>query len=148
MRIVILLLAAAVAATFAATSRGDLGKKFGPARVAKLSGAAEVPAGDPNGSGRAQFRFDVGEGLVCFSITIRGTDPLAAAHIHKAAAGAAGPVVLPLPVPQPVAAKVYASKGCVSAARPLIRDMLAHSQTYYYNTHNAKFPAGVVRGQL
>lgn len=142
--VAVLLLAAAVVGV----AQGDLGKKFGPARTATLNGAAEVPAGDPNGAGKALFRFDVHEGLVCFSISIKGVDPMIAAHIHRAAAGLAGPVILPLPAPVKVGTSLFASKGCVSASRSLIRDILAHPDQYYYNTHNAKFPSGVVRGQL
>ena len=39
-----------------------------------------------------------------------------AADAAGAASGVAGPVVLPLPVPQAVGPKLYASKGCVSAS--------------------------------
>ena len=148
MRISSFVLAAVAAAVLVTAASADLGTKYGVARLATLSGSTEVPAGDPDGNGRALFRFDVREGLVCFSITIHGVDSMVAAHIHRASAGQAGPVILPLPTPAKVGANTFASKGCVSAARSLIRDMIANPQSYYYNTHNAKYPAGVVRGQL
>ena len=33
--------------------------------TATLSGAAETPAGDPAGTGKAKITFDLSEGLVC-----------------------------------------------------------------------------------
>jgi hypothetical protein len=111
--------------------------------TATLSGAAETPAGDPAGSGTAKITFDVSEGLVCWSVIVKGTATPVAAHIHKAAAGAAGPVVVPIGTP----AK-GATKGCAAAGRALIKDIIANPSQYYVNVHTGAFPAGAVRGQL
>ena len=111
--------------------------------TATLTGAAETPAGDPAGSGKAKITFDISEGLVCWSVNVKGTAAPVAAHIHKAAAGASGPVVVPIGTP----AK-GATKGCVAAGRALIRDIIANPSEYYVNVHTGAFPAGAVRGQL
>ena len=111
--------------------------------TATLTGAAETPAGDPAGSGKAKITFDISEGLVCWSVNVKGTAAPVAAHIHKGAAGTAGPVVVPIGTPA-----MGASKGCAAAARSLIKDMIKNPSEYYVNVHTGAFPAGAVRGQL
>ena len=111
--------------------------------TATLSGAAETPAGDPAGSGKAKITFDIAEGLVCWSVTVKGTATPVAAHIHKAAAGTAGPVVVPLGTPTK-----GGTKGCTATGRALIKDIIANPSQYYVNVHTGAFPAGAVRGQL
>jgi hypothetical protein len=117
------------------------GRKFTTA----LTGAAEVPGpGDPDGSGTAKIWLNPGQGEVCFVLTVSGVDPIAAAHIHAAPAGIAGPVVVPLN-PPPTSGS---SSGCVSADRDLINAIIQSPEQYYVNVHNAAFPAGALRGQL
>ena len=70
--------------------------------------------------------------------------PAAAAHIHEGAAGASGNVVIPLKTPD-ASGK---SSGCATAARALVKAILADPAGYYVNVHTAAFPAGAIRGQL
>jgi hypothetical protein len=110
---------------------------------ASMNGNAEVPKGDPNGRGTARITTDSAKGRVCYSITLSKVGSVAMGHIHKGARGKAGPVSILLfekPTTKP--------KGCVSAAKALIRDVERHPARYYVNVHNAKHPAGAVRGQL
>src|SRR3954452_22283981 len=86
-------------AVLAPAATKDLGPKFGTGLAGTVSGSVEVPAGDPDASGTALIRLNVAEGLVCFKLVVRGSDPLTAAHIHQAPAGVAGPVVVPLTTP-------------------------------------------------
>jgi hypothetical protein len=112
-----------------------------------LTGAAEVPGpGDPDGTGLAVLQLNPGTGQVCFQLLVSDiTLPAAAAHIHEAAAGVAGPVVVPLAPPD---ASGFSS-GCVSDVdRELILDILQNPEEYYVNVHTSDFPAGAVRGQL
>jgi hypothetical protein len=110
-----------------------------------LTGEAEVPAGDPVGSGEAVVRVRRGQGQLCFSIEVRNiTLPAAAAHIHRGGAGEAGPVVITLRTPN---AEGRAS-GCVTASRALVSQILANRALYYVNVHTSDFPGGAVRGQL
>ena len=64
-----------------------------------------------------------------------------AAHIHKGAAGKAGPVVVPF-------GAAYKAKGCQKATKAVIEAIESHPNGYYVNIHNAKFPGGAIRGQL
>lgn len=109
-----------------------------------LTGAAEVPPADPDGSGTATITFNHGQGEVCFELTVSGIAPATAAHIHVAPAGVAGPVVVPLSPPTS-----GSSSGCVSGVDPdLIKNIIQHPEEYYVNVHNAEFPGGAIRGQL
>jgi hypothetical protein len=138
------------AAVAAPAATKDLGQKFGTGETGTFSGSVEVPAGDPDASGTALIRLNVAEGLVCFKLTVRGADPLTAAHIHQAPAGVAGPVVVPLvtPAASPSDPSVQQSKGCVSADPTLIATIKANPSQFYANVHDKAFPAGVVRAQL
>jgi hypothetical protein len=109
-----------------------------------LTGAAEAPGpGDPDGSGTVSLTFNPGTGEVCYDFSVTGVAPLAAAHIHLAPVGSPGPVVIPLPPTSPTG-----GTGCVTADRSLIVAILTNPTAYYFNVHNAEFPAGALRGQL
>lgn len=112
---------------------------------ASLTGATEVPGpGDPDGAGSASVAIDVKHSELCFTLHVRDIQPAAAAHIHEAPVGVAGPIVVTL-TPPPTSGD---STGCVHVARGELREIVAHPEDYYVNVHNAEFPAGAVRGQL
>jgi hypothetical protein len=73
--------------------------------------------------------------------------PLAAAHIHVAPAGEAGPVVIPL-FTQPVNAANVGPTCLTDLDKNLLKDIIRNPENYYVNVHNAPFPNGAVRGQL
>jgi hypothetical protein len=117
----------------------------GTAVSIRLGGETEVPAGDPVGTGSATIRLRSGQGQICFVLNATNiTLPAAAAHIHRGAAGANGPVVITL---RPPAAGGSAS-GCVAVARTLVRQLLSSRASFYVNVHTSDFPAGAIRGQL
>jgi CHRD domain len=114
---------------------------------ASLSGSAEVPGpGDPDGSGFARITLNQGLGKVCWRIHVTNlTLPAAAAHIHSAVAGVAGPIVVPLSPPD-ASGK---SSGCATGvSHALIKAIRQHPGNYYVNVHTTDFPAGAARGQL
>lgn len=120
---------------------GDTG---GRPFTVSMSGAEEAPGpGDPDGSGTAVLTFNPGLGLVCWSLTAEGIDPATAAHIHRAPAGTAGAVVVPLSPPTS-----GESSGCAEADSQLILDIIQHPEDFYVNVHNPAYPAGAIRGQL
>jgi hypothetical protein len=109
-----------------------------------LTAAAEAPGpGDTKGSGSAELAFDADKGEVCYMLMSKGTDTPTAAHIHKAAAGVAGPPVVPLTPPAN-----GMSEGCAPVEAALMAAILATPADYYVNVHTAAFPKGALRGQL
>ncbi len=111
---------------------------------ATMTGAAEVPGpGDPDGSGTAALRVNHGQGRVCYELEVADIMPARAAHIHRAPAGVAGPVVVPLVPPS-----AGSSEACADIDRDLAKALIQHPEEYYVNVHNMPHPGGAVRGQL
>ena len=106
---------------------------------ATLTGKAETPKGDPDGSGTAEVKISGTQ--VCWEIHATKVGTLLAAHIHKGKPGVSGPVVVSF-------GKAFKSKGCTTASRSLIASILRSPSAYYVNVHNAKYPGGALRGQL
>jgi hypothetical protein len=109
-----------------------------------LLGANEVPGpGDPDGSGTAVLRLNVGQEQICYTLTVSNIAPATAAHIHVGTTDTAGPVVVGLAAPTS-----GLSSGCTSVDPLLIKAIIQHPEHYYVNVHNAEYPAGALRGQL
>jgi CHRD domain-containing protein len=109
-----------------------------------LTGETESPAGDPVGTGTATVRLRAGQGQLCYQIAAKNLTGIAAAHIHQAAVGASGPVVVPLATPNDAGE----AKGCAAVVRSLVAKILAQPTSFYVNVHTAEFAAGAIRGQL
>lgn len=108
---------------------------------AHLGGAGSA---DTDGAGHANFRIDAATNQVCYDLMVEKIADATMAHIHKAPAGANGPVAVPLNKP---GADGKAS-GCATVGAPVVADILANPGGYYVNVHNADFPGGAIRGQL
>ena len=109
-----------------------------------MTGTEEAPGpGDPDGSGTAVFTLNQGQGTICYMLTVEAIAPATVTHIHRAPAGVAGSIVVPL-----IAPTDGSSSGCVDVDRDLINDIKQNPESYYVNVHNADFPAGAVRGQI
>jgi hypothetical protein len=106
---------------------------------AALTGKAETPKGDPDGSGTAEVKITGTK--VCWEIHVAKVGTIMAAHIHKGKPGVAGPVVVPF-------GAAFKSKGCTTASASLTAAILKSPSAYYVNVHNAKYPGGALRGQL
>jgi hypothetical protein len=138
MTLKLVVVGATVAVTLVAGASGAL-QKDGNSLHATLSGKAEVPKGDPDGSGTAEVKIT--GATVCWEIKVAKVGTLVAAHIHKGRAGVAGPVAVPF-------GKSYRSKGCSKASLAVAGAIAKSPSAYYVNVHNAKYPAGALRGQL
>jgi hypothetical protein len=105
-----------------------------------LTGAQEFPGpGDADGSGTATLWFRAATNEVTWSIVVNNIAlPVAAAHIHQAPAGAAGPVRVDF-TGQLTGGPLFDAD---------VAAILANPTGWYVNVHNAAFPAGAVRGQL
>jgi hypothetical protein len=111
---------------------------------AKLSGDNEVGGGDPDGSGTAAVKTRGTE--VCYDLKWTGVDATMA-HIHWAAAGKNGDVVVPFfEVESPLDAS--SKSGCVQAKESVVKAIAANPAKYYVNVHSPEFPKGAIRGQL
>ena len=110
-----------------------------------LAGNVESPAGDPVATGTATVRLRAGQGQVCYRVAATTS---AARRWRctstRAAAGTAGPVVIPLATPNADGK----AGGCAGVSRALVGQILASPAWYYLNVHTAAFPAGAIRGQL
>jgi hypothetical protein len=129
----------AILITLTLVSVAFAGDGGGAPRVTTLSGAEEVSGGDPDGSGFASIRLNVGQQRVCWEVSFSDISEPFAAHIHNAPAGVNGGVVVPL---SPI------EGGCTSADPGLIQAIIDFPELYYVNVHNADFPPGAIRGQL
>lgn len=110
----------------------------------EMTGATEVPGpGDPDGSGQANFTINPGQTEVCYELTAANIGPATAAHIHRGAVGAAGPIVVPLNPPTN-----GSSKACATVTRDLAKELIQTPEAFYVNVHNADFPPGAIRAQL
>jgi hypothetical protein len=114
--------------------------------TASGSGAEEAP--DPGQEGatiQATFTIDTTTGAMTYTVRVAGNnEPAAAAHIHQAPAGQAGPVVVPLD-----AAAVNAGTQATATVDPALAAQIAASPAnYYVNAHSPSFPGGFARGQL
>ena len=110
--------------------------------TAQLRGANEKPAAPASNRGRAEITLRPATGKVCWDFTITKIDGAGtAAHIHKGRPGVAGPVYIPL-------GTTFKRQGCASAPKAKINAVAAKPGAFYVNIHNAKHPAGAMRGQL
>ena len=106
-----------------------------------LSGKNEVPPNDSTATGTATVRVGADRG-VTVNISVSGMTPTAA-HIHQGAAGANGPVIVPL---DKTGDNTFASKADAKMTEAQYEAYKAGNT--YLNVHSAKFPAGEIRAQL
>lgn len=153
--------AAAVATGLAAYSVGGVAYAGHTNTIAKtkLTGAAEVKAGDPDGRGSISiFGIDGDPKTLCYVLRVKKIQLTAegmAAHIHKGGKDKTGPVVVNLAGPFDGNAADCLTQGEVlpSGAKAFpgkvkVADILKNPQNFYVNVHNPAYPDGAVRGQL
>ena len=114
-----------------------------PVVSAKLKGSNESPVkGDPDGTGFVVVTFNANKGTACWKFKgVKGIAAPTAAHIHMGKKGASGPVAIAF-------GTTYKASGCAKAPKATIEKIESNPNAYYVNVHNAKYPAGALRGQL
>jgi hypothetical protein len=134
--------AGAIRGQLTGTSTAAFGRVFS----VNLAGAAEGTTGDPDGTGTATIRILRDAGKVCFRLTAQNIIlPSVGAHIHRAAAGSNGPIVIPLEAP----GASGVSTGCATGvATTLLDEILANPAGFYVNIHTTDHPGGAIRAQL
>ncbi|MDB5885424.1 MAG: hypothetical protein JWR74_1595 [Polaromonas sp.] len=119
--------------------RGQIGRNVG---VARLSAAEEVPPTPSAATGTGTLVIDPITRAASGGIALTGITAVAA-HIHLAAPGSNGPIIVPL---TSAGSGVYSvPAGTVLTAAQL----LAYKQgNLYFNAHSASYPNGEIRGQI
>lgn len=133
--------AVAMTALLAGCGSMGMGMGMGPVGKVSLSGASEVPAIVTTATGSGMIRV-AADHTVSGSISTTGIDGKAA-HIHLAAKGSNGPVIVPL-------TKVADGSWTVPEGAKLTDAQYASyvAGDMYVNVHSAANPAGEIRGQL
>jgi len=119
--------------------RGQIGRHLG---FARLAGAEEVPPTSSTATGTGTLVIDPITRAASGGITISGMTATMA-HIHLAAAGVNGPVIVTL-------TNTSGNVWAVPANTTLTAEQLkAYKQgSLYYNAHSLLFPGGEIRGQI
>lgn len=115
---------------------------------ATINGAQETPANSSPATGSAVMMYDVSKNTYDLIVTINNlSNTIGNSHIHEAAAGTAGGVVVPFG-----GESLYARNGNTVTAEfkgtysGNVKTLLSGGS--YYNLHTSQFPGGEVRGQL
>lgn len=105
-----------------------------------LSGLFETPPVPSTSKGHVVATFDIATSDLSISGSYTGFTAVAA-HVHTGAAGAAGGILIPLPLTGP---GTFAGSSILAPAdiTALLHDGL------YVNVHSGAFPGGEIRGQL
>ena len=108
------------------------------------TGLVPVP---PNTEGAGSFtaQSNVGQGRICWRITVTGLTDVTAAHIHYRTGPKARQIAVPLTLSSPFTPP---DKGCVDAPRGLVRQILQHPGLFYVNVHTTTYPDGAISGML
>jgi CHRD domain len=117
---------------------------------ATMKGSSETPKGPATASGT--FTVEFRNGRACYRMSVRGLGAFpVAAHIHKAAAGTNGPIVIDLKATARSTWKGTSprvAQKCVSAKASVVSAIRRNPAGYYANVHTPKNPGGAARGQL
>ena len=111
-----------------------------PSPGVKLTATLQPVSPATSGSGSANVTIRVGQGQLCYTLTVSGLTDVTAAHIHRASTGA---IVVPLATPTS-----GSSSGCVDVDKALLQEILTSPSAFYINVHTTSFPNGQVRGTL
>ena len=107
------------------------------------TGAEEVPAVSGPGSALARLTFDDETNVLTYQVTVHGISggAVTASHIHQAAAGSNGPVIIALSL-EPFTSV----HGSATLDDDQVEALMAGD--YYINVHSSNNPGGFARCQL
>jgi CHRD domain len=101
----------------------------------------------PNTVGAGSFvaRSNIGQGRICWSLTVTGLSDVTAAHIHYLNGPLATQIAVPLTLPTPFTGS---ATGCATVLRALVKQILVHPENFYVNVHTTAYPGGAISGTL
>ncbi len=111
-----------------------------PSQGVKLTATLQPVSPATTGSGSATVTIRLGQGQLCYTLTVSGLADVTGAHIHRASTAA---IVVPLTAPTS-----GSSSGCVSVDKSLLQEILNSPSGFYVNVHTTAFPNGQIRGTL
>lgn len=97
------------------------------------------------GAGTFVARSNIGQGRVCWKLTVTGLADVTAAHIHYGTGPNATQIAVPLVLPTPFTGT---ATGCADAARALVKQILVKPGNFYVNVHTTTYPSGAISGTL
>jgi hypothetical protein len=128
-----------------------------------MTGAEEVPARETRAQGQAIFKLSKNGQSLSYKLIVANIQNVTMVHIHRAPAGANGPVVAWLYPSSPPAQLIpgrsqgVLAEGVITAA-DLVGPMASQSLDVlitelragnaYVNVHTAQYPPGEIRGQI
>jgi hypothetical protein len=109
--------------------------------------SAKLTPTAPNllGEGRFVARSNIGQGRICWKLTVTGLADVTAAHIHYGTGPNMNQIAVPLALPTPFTGT---ATGCANAARALVKQILVKPGNFYVNVHTTTYPAGAISGTL
>ena len=141
-------LAAVAALAFAVAGAGTAQAAPPGTPAIPLNNEQEAETTGATGGARGFFAYEITDGEFCYTLEVSGlTAGATAAHVHVGPRNVAGPVVIPIPVPNSTSFEVSAC--AVPTPSPALLDAIAATpKAYYVNVHTPTFPGGETRGQL
>jgi hypothetical protein len=133
-----------------ASAKSDLGVTC--VLHAKLAAKNETPATTSVAKGHTLIKIR-NNGTIEFKTQInnKNHETFVAGHVHQAAVGVAGPIVVPLfvaPTPATSARHIKQSGIATPNAGTTGAALCQNPSAYYVNYHTTAFPGGAIRGQL
>ena len=125
--------------------------------AAELRPQNEVPPVSSNAFGSALVTFDFNNSTITWEVTTSGIANATLSHIHRGAAGVAGPVIInfattaaDIPGGRTKGSATIASRQTaqLTAADLTALQSAATANGYYVNVHSSLAPGGEIRGQL
>ncbi len=104
----------------------------------EVNGSGTPGQGDLDGLGTATLLIDDVNLTISWTITVANIDPVVGAHIHNAAAGSNGPILIDF----------NGQLTGTGLADSDLAGVLADPSLWYVNVHTGTFPAGAIRGQI
>jgi CHRD domain-containing protein len=152
-RLILCLVAACVSVVLSASGApAKNGKGTMCVLHAKLAAKNETTGSTSVAKGKTTIKVRT-DGTIRFKTKIlnKNHETFVAGHIHEAAVGVAGPIVVPLfvsPSPPTSARKIKQRGVATPNAGTTGAELCQNPSAYYVNYHTTAFPGGAIRGQL